>query len=70
MSYNCSALGLEAATLQVIRDFWIFPCHRLTIRHTSHDVRRIFSSPWHFDAFVDALITSIVTGPNSICQVI
>ena len=48
----------------------IFPCHRLTVRDEAHEFRRILSRPWHADPFLDAVITSVITGPSSICQLI
>jgi len=48
----------------------IFPGYRLTIRDKAHEFRRILSRPWHADPTLDAIITSVVAGPNSICQLV
>ena len=48
----------------------MFPCYRLTVRDRAHEFRRILSRPWHADPYLDVIITSLITGPNSITQLI
>lgn len=40
------------------------------MRDKAHEARRVLSRPWKADVYLDTIITSIVSGRSSICQII
>ena len=65
-----SAAPLEAGNSILAEVEVAFPNHRLVIRDKAHEARRVLSRPWKADPILDAIVCSVVTGRNSICQII
>ena len=60
----------DMAASQPGRDFAQLPNHKLIVRDRAHGSRRTLQRPWAADPYLDAIVTSVVLGPNSICQLI
>lgn len=60
----------DMAASQPGREFAQLPNHKLIVRDRAHGSRRTLQRPWAADPYLDAIVTSVVLGPSSICQLI
>ncbi|CAE7421777.1 unnamed protein product [Symbiodinium sp. CCMP2592] len=65
-----SAAPLEVHCQHLAEGETLFPNHKLIVRDRAHGTRRVLERPWRADPFLDAVMTSLITGSSSVTQLI